>query len=170
MAFVRQFYVGGNYRGANSSQVQAELLRRTLAHKHDYAGQCVLKRTLSCSLWTFLCRPGTGRPESCWCRPSLRPSARGSETRGTRWHRTYWHSNPAGGNQRKNRFIPVNLCPCAFTRGPRRTLSNTPRGRRGLSLLLMIQPQKKKKKPKQACLLLYGFISILLQCIRRLHS
>lgn len=55
-----------------------------------------LELTLSCSLWTFPCRPGKGTPESCWCLPFLRPSAHGSVTRGTRWHQTYWQSNPEG--------------------------------------------------------------------------
>lgn len=54
--------------------------------------------TWSCSLWTFPCRLGKGTPGSCWCRPSPRPSAHGSATRGSRWHRTYWHSNPGGMN------------------------------------------------------------------------
>lgn len=132
--------------------------KKTACTNNYYKGRCVSKLTLSCSLWTFPCRPGKGTPESCWCHPSQRPSAHGSVTRGSRWHRTYWRSNPEG--VKREQVTPVKLCPCPHPR----TLSNMPPGHRGLSLLLMIQPQK----PKRARPLFYGFISILPLCIRRL--
>lgn len=127
----------------------------------------VFQLTLSCSLWTFPCPPGKDTPGSCWCHPSPRPSAHGSVTRGTQWHRTYWRSNPEGINTEQ--VSPVKLCPCPPAPhtpppGPRGTLSNMAHRHRGLSLPLMIQPQK----PEQARPPLYCFISILLQCIRSL--
>lgn len=88
--------------------------------------------TLSCSLWTFLCRPGMGTPASCWCRPSPRLSAHGSATRGSRWHQTYWHSNP--GRMNREQVSPVELRPPSSLTG-------------GFFFLFMIHPGRKASMP-----------------------
>lgn len=135
----------------------ATSLLKKCTHKHNYIVQCALKLTLSCSLWTFPCPLGKGTPESCWCHPSQRPSAHGSVTHGTQWHRTYWHSNPEG--IKREQVSPVKLLHPGTTEN---IIKHAPQAQRSL-----LAVNDTATKPERACPPFYGFIIILLLCIRR---